>query len=72
MEFEGKCGTLKSYLTNRKQYVDCDGVKSAEEELTIGVPQGSVLGPLLFLVHISDLRFATTLENLNFADDTML
>ena len=63
---------IKSYLTNRKQYVDCDGVKSAEEELTIGVPQGSVLGPLLFLVHISDLRYATTLENLNFADDTML
>ena len=42
------------------------------KKIEVGVPQGSVLGPLLFLIHINDLQNNTSLKVLNFADDTML
>ena len=63
---------LRSYLNNRKQYVYNDNVSSNLEDVEVGVPQGSVLGPLLFLLHINDLQNATKLKVLNFADDTLL
>ena len=64
---------FRSYLTNRSQFVSLGGSKSLLKPINHGVPQGSVLGPLLFLVYINDLhRCIRTSETYHFADDTHL
>ena len=62
---------LKSYLSNREQYVCFDGADSDRKRIKCGVPQGSILGPLLFLIYINDLASVSgNLFSLLFADDS--
>lgn len=66
------CTWLASFLSNRSQSVLLEGVVSKPAKVTSGVPQGTVLGPLLFLLFINDLPLVTTATCKLFADDVLL
>ena len=62
---------FKSYLENRTQYVTFNGTESSRLPLKCGVPQGSILGPILFILYINDIIHVSNILNLIlFADDT--
>ena len=64
---------FRSYLCCRKQYVVLNETKSELLTITCGVPQGSILGPILFLIFINDLNTVSSkLKTIMFADDTNL
>ena len=77
LQYYGITGTtlawFTSYLKDRKQFVEIDGSQSGMLSLSTGVPQGSILGPLLFLIYMNDIPNSS--DNFNFilyADDTTL
>jgi hypothetical protein len=63
---------LRNFLTQRTQQVVCDGEKSSPKEVLSGVPQGTVLGPLLFLLYINDLPSNLSSSMRLFADDCLV
>ena len=63
---------FKHFLTNRKQRVALNGQSSSWTNVKAGVPQGSILGPLLFLIYNNDLAHGLTSNTKLFADDTSL
>ena len=65
-------GLLRDFLTDRQQRVVVDGVFSEPRPVVSGVPQGSVLGPLLFLVYTSDMLIGLENKIVQYADDTTL
>ena len=67
-----KINWIEQWLTDRRQMVVLDGEVSNWKFVLSGVPQGSVLGSILFLIYINDLEEGVTSKLLKFEDDTIL
>ena len=63
---------VESYLSYRCQFVSLNNCHFSSKLIKIGVPQGSILGPLLFLIYVNDLSNSTSCNPCLFADDTCL
>ena len=63
---------FRNYLSDRTQFVDINGIQSQKVLIQIGVPQGSILGPLLYLIYVNDIGNSCAGNVLSFADDTTL
>ena len=63
---------FRSYLSNRRQFVEIDGTRSSTVALCCGVPQGSILGPLLYFIYVNDIGKSCQGNILSFADDTII
>jgi len=63
---------FSSYLSNRKQCVSLNGVSSEPYEIQCGVPQGSLLGPLLYLFYSNDMEMAVKNRLILYADDSVI
>ena len=63
---------LKSYLFNQYQFTEIGNIKSTKRKISCRVPQGSTLGPLLFILYVNDLPLASQFSTTLFADDTYL
>lgn len=76
LEFYGITGRalqiFKSYLENREQYVSIKGECSSLKKVNTGVPQGSILGPFLFIIAVNDLPFNIPVSSVIYADDTTM
>ena len=69
---ERTCNWIESFLSNRHQCVQVNGSKSTWHNVTSGIPQGSVLGPILFVLFINDLPISVVSDAFMFADDTKI
>lgn len=67
---DGVLNWFKSYLSDRNQLVDVSGTFSSKASITCGVPQGSILGPLLFLIYVNDMSAVVKNKLLLYADDS--
>ena len=63
---------FRSYLSDRRQLVDLSGTLSSSAAISCGVPQGSILGPLLFLIYVNDMSGAVNHKLLLYADDSAI
>ena len=66
------CGWFRSYLSGREQLVVLGGVLSDPSVVECGIPQGSILGPSLFLTYINDMADSCSCELFLYADDSAL
>ena len=63
---------VKSFFSERAQFVEFNNAPSSPQGISFGVPQGSILGPLFYILYVNDLNNASLLDVILFADDTNL